>query len=143
MYPKDWNPDYNEWKNIFEKNEINEETIFVGHSLGCGFILRWLAENRRKVKKVILVAPYVLDAPELPDLKEMVDFEFDSSLDSLYEDLVVFSSEDDYSFILSSVDEINKKLNFKHFSFKDKGHFTERGMGTKEFPELLEEILKE
>jgi predicted alpha/beta hydrolase family esterase len=142
LYPKDWEPDYKEWKSLFERNEINEGTILIGHSLGCGFILRWMAENKRKVKKVILVAPYVLDSPELPGLKDMVNFEFDSSLNELWGELVIFSSEDDDEFILKSVKEINNKLNSKHLSFKDKGHFTKGDLGKEEFPELLEEILK-
>ena len=142
LYPKDWNPNYNEWKEIFEKNEINENTILVAHSLGCGFVLRWLAETKKKVKKVILVAPYVLDSPKSPGLAEMVNFEFDSSLNNLWKELIVFSSEDDGSYILKSAKEINSKLNSKHFSFKDKGHFTKGDLGREEFPELLEEILK-
>ncbi len=142
LYPRDWNPDYNEWKKIFEKNRIDENTVLIGHSLGCGFILRWLSENKKKVKKVILVAPYILDSPQFSGLKDMVSFEFDSSLNSLYDKLVIFSSEDDYPFILDSVAEINKKLNVKHFLFKHKGHFTQGDIGTDEFPELLEEVLK-
>ena len=141
LYPQDWKPDYKEWKIIFEKNKIDENTILVGHSLGCGFILRWLAENKKKVKKIILVAPYVLDSPELPDLKEMVSFDFDSSLNSLSEELIVFSSENDYPFILKSVKEINKTLKVRQVLFKDKGHFTLGDMGKEEFPELLYEII--
>lgn len=141
LYPKDWEPNYEEWKQIFERNDINESTILVGHSLGCGFILRWIAENKKKVKKVILVAPYILDTPKLSGLRNMVSFEFDSSLNDLWDELVVFSSEDDYDFILNSVKEINNKLKPKHLSFKNKGHFTKGDMGKEEFPELLEEIL--
>ena len=141
LYPKDWEPDYEEWKSIFEKNEINEDTILVGHSLGCGFILRWVAENKRRVKKIILVAPYVLDSKELPGLSNMVNFNFDESMKDYYQEMVVFSSENDYSFILKSVKEINNKLNPRHILFKDKGHFTRKDLGKEEFPELLEEIL--
>jgi len=141
LYPKDWEPDYEEWKRIFEKNNIDENTILVGHSLGCGFILKWMVENKEKVKKVILVAPYILNSPEFPGLKNMVSFEFDSSLNDLWDKLIVFSSEDDYDFILKSVEKIKDKLNLKHLSFKDKGHFTKGDMGKEEFPELLEEIL--
>jgi len=47
LYPKDWNPEYSKWKKTFEENKIDESTILVGHSLGCGFISRWLSESRR------------------------------------------------------------------------------------------------
>ena len=36
--------------------------------------------NKVKVKKIILVAPYILDSPELPGLKNMVDFELADNL---------------------------------------------------------------
>lgn len=54
LYPKDWLPDYEEWKKVFERNKIDENTILIGHSAGTAFILRWLSENKRKVDKLIL-----------------------------------------------------------------------------------------
>ena len=41
LYPEDWEPNYKKWKEIFEKNEIDENTILIGHSAGGGFLVRW------------------------------------------------------------------------------------------------------
>ena len=30
---------YEDWKNTFERMEIDEDTILIGHSAGCGFFL--------------------------------------------------------------------------------------------------------
>lgn len=140
LYPKDWNPDYNEWKNVFEKNKIDDETILIGHSAGCAFILRWLSENEVKVRKVILVAPYVLDISQAPFLRSLVTFYLKEDI-NFFKELVIFYSLDDEEFILGSVNFIHEKIGGRLVEFKDKGHFTKDDMGKEEFPELLKEVL--
>ena len=61
--PEAHKPDYDKWKKEFEKFDVNSETILVGHSCGGGFLIRWLSENKIKIKKLILVAPW-LDSVE-------------------------------------------------------------------------------
>ena len=57
--PFAFEPQYELWRKDFERYEINEDTILVGHSTGAGFIVRWLTQNKVAVHKVILVGPYV------------------------------------------------------------------------------------
>ena len=140
LYPKDWNPDFDEWKNVFEKNKIDEKTILVGHSAGCAFILRWLMQTKKKVSKLIFVAPYLKDDGIATWLKEFVTFDFDDSLKSFYNGLTVFYDKKDLKGILESVELIKKKLPCKLIELKNHGHFTKGDMGTEEFPELLEEL---
>jgi len=142
LYPRDWNPDYEEWKKVFEKNDINVNSVLVGHSAGCAFILRWLAENKKKVRKVILVAPSVLHINKEEMLGELKDFEFDDSLKNYFDDLVVFYADDDEKDIGESTRFVNDKLGGEMIEIDGMGHFTKGEMGTEEFPELLDEILK-
>ncbi len=63
-FPNTENPVYTEWKAHFEKevlSQINENTIILGHSLGCGFIQRYLTEEELKIAEIVLVAPTVGD----------------------------------------------------------------------------------
>ncbi len=143
LYPKDWKPDYKDWKKMFEKNNVDEKTVLVGHSLGCAFILRWLRESKKKVRKVILVAPYVSDDGEAAGLKDFVTFDFDSSLRKYYKDLVVFYDKKDMRGVVDSVNLIKEKLSPTNIEFVGKGHFTKESMKTEEFPELLKEIFSE
>jgi hypothetical protein len=54
----------------------------------------------------------------------------------------MYSSDDNES-ILDSVKLIREKIpNINVIEFSDKGHFTEPDLKSKEFPELLEIILK-
>ncbi len=57
LMPKPWLPDYQAFKQEFEKHPINEDTVLVGHSCGCAFLVRWLGETKKRIKKLILVAP--------------------------------------------------------------------------------------
>jgi len=95
IYPRDWLPDYEEWKNVFEENEIDENTVLVGHNAGAAFILRWLAENKKKVNKVILVAPYIVQSNTYSYLNEFNDFKIDSALKNYFNELTVFYADDD------------------------------------------------
>ena len=57
-FPRPYNPIYTDWVSVIENIKIDEETIFVGHSCGGGFLLRYLSENKHlKPKQIILVAP--------------------------------------------------------------------------------------
>jgi len=144
LYPEDWLPDYNKWKKIFEKNTINENTTLVAHSAGTAFILRWLSENKEKVDKVILIAPSVIktDKYKGPGSSNLKDFVYDSSLKKYFNKLVIIYSDNDMEKINESVSQIHSKLGGELIQIKGMGHFTMRDMGTDEFPELLEEVLR-
>ena len=49
VFPISWQPDYKKWKQEIEKNDINEETIIIGHSAGAGFAVRWLGDTIPRV----------------------------------------------------------------------------------------------
>lgn len=67
--PLPYKPQYDLWKNEFEKLEPEKANILVGHSCGGGFLTRWLSENKTSHDQIILVAPW-LD----PYREETTDF---------------------------------------------------------------------
>jgi predicted alpha/beta hydrolase family esterase len=55
-----YDPQYHIWQREFERFDINENTVLVGHSCGGGFLLRWLSEHPDvHIKKLVLVAPWI------------------------------------------------------------------------------------
>lgn len=52
LMPAPWKPDYKAFKSEFDKQEVTENTILVGHSCGCAFLVRWLGETKRKIRKL-------------------------------------------------------------------------------------------
>src|SRR3990167_5671396 len=58
LMPEPWAPNYEAFKKKFETLDVLENTVLVGHSCGCAFLVRWLGESKQKIKKLILVAPW-------------------------------------------------------------------------------------
>jgi len=141
--PRVYDPRYDVWKHELERYNINENTILVGHSCGGGFLLRWLSEADVKVSKVALVAPWIGHEPGESFDKTFFDFTIDPNVASRTTELHMFWSDDDMGSVLSSVDEIKGKVkDIKLHEFQGKKHFTLVSMGGPEFPELVEELLK-
>jgi predicted alpha/beta hydrolase family esterase len=139
--PEAYNPNYEEWSREFSRFEINEETILVGHSCGGGFLLRWLSENKAKVRKLILVAPW-LD-PIRNKTTSFFDFKIDQDVEERIGEIHLLASKDDATDILESVEIIKNKISkISYHEFLDHGHFIYSHMKTDKFPELLNYILE-
>src|SRR5258706_5589272 len=122
--PDAYTPNYEKWRNEFERFEINSETMLVGHSCGGGFLLRWLTENKVKVGNVLLVAPW-LD-PERSKTSDFFKFEIDPEIIIRTSKLMIFVSNNDEEDILISVKQIQQALpNIIIRQFEGLGHFTE------------------
>ena len=142
LMPTPWEPDYNKWRKEFEKISINEESVLVGHSCGSSFLVRWLGETETRVKKLILVAPSKISEGRRDLLNNLYDFDINENIKNRIGEIIIFVSDDDYEDIIKSAELYHKKLEGKLIELNGRGHFTLGDMGTKEFPELLEEILK-
>lgn len=135
--PTPYAPDYSDWLRVLAQFSIDSETMLVGHSLGAGFLVRWLSENEVAVGKVALVAPY-LNADD-PDLSPgWFDFALDRQLVKKTAGVSMFWSSEDDSEILESVKQLKSIENIELLELPGKGHFTRDDMGTEEFPEILE-----
>jgi predicted alpha/beta hydrolase family esterase len=141
--PNSHYPIYEIWKKELERFDIDEDTILVGHSCGGGFIVRWLSENTKCVGKVVLVAPWLGQEPDRDFDEKFFDFKLDPDFVSRTKGVTVMNSTDDNDVIQQTVNVLmNEVSGCKHIEFTDKGHFTLNDLGTVEFPELLEELLK-
>lgn len=138
--PVAYNPSYENWKKTFEQFDVDEETMLVGHSCGGGFLVRWLSENKIKVGKVVLVAPW-LD-PERELNTGMFDFEIDKDFPQRTGKTVIMYSTDDMSHILESISILKSKVTGAEFQeFTDKGHFVLEDLKSVELPEVLNNLI--
>ncbi|MBI2442610.1 MAG: class I tRNA ligase family protein, partial [Candidatus Levybacteria bacterium] len=138
--PKPWEPKYSEWKKALEKQNITKDTILIGHSCGAAFLIRWLLETKRKVKKLILVAPAKLPDPNGDKRIELYNFELPKKVAKVANETAIFISNDDQRH-LDSARLYANALGARIVELKDKKHFVYRQTGFYEFPELLEEVL--
>lgn len=136
--PEAYKPDYKKWKGEFEKFNVDEDSVLIGHSCGGGFLTRWLTENKVIIDKLVLVAPW-LD-PDRRKTTIFFDFVIDTKIRERVNEIHIFVSDDEDE-ILKSIEIIKKALsNSRIHRLKDKGHFCYEEMKTEEFPELLKVI---
>lgn len=140
--PEAWYPNYENLKAAFEKYEINENTILVGHSGGNAFLVRWLADSKRKIAKLILVAPWKIAEQDDKLREKLYTYPIDESIKSRVGEIVIFTADNEQPEGLESLKIFHQALGGKIIELKGHGHYILDHMGTEEFPELLEVALK-
>lgn len=132
--PTPYNPSFAEWSKTYAQFEINEKTIIVAHSMGCGFNLKYLDQNNFKINSLILVAPW-LD-PE-KDHGDFLEFHLDQNIEKIANSIHILNSTNDMKTVLDSVGTIRKVIPSAHYhEFENKGHFCLSDLDSPEFPEL-------
>jgi hypothetical protein len=134
------NADYIAWAIWFEKliPYLRDGAVLIGHSLGGGFLLRYLTENKLPitVAQLHLVAPVVdsLDCPGVGGFQ--IDVHMWPGFDTVPQSVHLWHSGDD------TLVPIHHSERFKVlypsaelYTFTDRFHFL-----TETFPELLEVI---
>lgn len=139
--PTPWKPRYEEWKTEFEKYWVSKNTLLIGHSCGAAFLVRWLLDTGKKVKKLILVAPAKVAENKSDWRADFYNFELPPGASQIAKEIVIFISND-FPHHLKSFQIYKKALNPRVIQLKNKGHFLIFTMGTNEFPELLEEATR-
>ena len=133
-----------------EVGVADADTYFVGHSIGCQTILRYLQglEPGIKVGGVLLVAGWVHLKPIIteeegaeeiakPWLETQIDW---SKIKTHCSKFAAFFSDDDCYVPIEDSKIFEEKLNAKIIIEKGKGHFNEDS-GVMEVPEVLQEVL--
>ena len=139
--PRPWRPDYAAFKEEFEKAGITEDTILIGHSCGCAFLVRWLGDTKRPVRKLILVAPWKIPSGDRAR-QAFYSYQIDRTIRARVGEIVIFTSDDEEEDGKRSAHIFHDALGGRVIELPSHGHYTFGDMGTNEFPELLDEILK-
>ena len=148
--PNTSEPKMNEWVNHLKKivGKLDNETYFIGHSIGCQTIMRFLEKENYngKIGRVIFVAGWFkLDNLEGEEVKAIANpwinttIDFDKVKSKLSKTLVFLSTNEPYGFVEENTKTFKDKFDAKVILEKDKGHFTEDD-GVIELPEVLDEI---
>jgi predicted alpha/beta hydrolase family esterase len=140
IYPRmeDWIPAIRE---LVKKP--NQHTIFIGHSIGCQTILRYIEELPRgtKVGPVFLVAPFFeLKGVEKELAKPWLESPMDlKKIKKHLTKLVSIFSDDDPLVPISNKKHFSKNFNSKIIVLKGRNHFVTK----LKFEELLNEVIGE
>lgn len=137
--PNNQNARYSEWKIWFERILLllDGEIIFIGHSMGGLFLMKYLSENTCLVKiraTFLLAAPFVSKG-EYP----LADFYTDSQLIGVENQaghIFIYHSTDDPTVPTLCAERYKKALPGAHLCILEGcGHLNQ-----KDFPEIIEAI---
>ena len=138
------------WVRHLENNvkELDEETYFIGHSIGCQAIMRFLEKLPENIKigGCVFVAGFfnlTVSCLEIEEDKEIAEPWLETSMNTEKikehaKNFLAIFSEDDPDIPLSDSDIFKEKLNAEIVIKKDEGHFN----NTEKIPEVLDFILK-
>lgn len=149
--PNPETPIIEKWLEKLEENIfLNEETILVGHSIGCQAVIRFLEKKNEKISGLLLIAPWMeLDLKTIEEEGEEVvniakpwmetPINFESVRNNSSKIISIFSDNDPYVKI-SQKDLFEKELNSEIIIENNMGHF-DPSSGCRELPSALRSIL--
>lgn len=133
--PNTETPTIEEWIPKLDElvNKPNENTLLIGHSVGCQTIIRYLEKlpESSQVGQVILVAPWInlvnLEGPDeeavaAPWTNTPIDW---NKAKSKCDNFVSFFSSDDPWVPVSEMDTFKDNLDSKTVLLENHGHFTD------------------
>lgn len=150
--PETDNPKMNLWT-AYLKEQVGKadlDTYFVGHSIGCLTILRYLEKYNEKIGGAVLVAPWVTLNPEsfvAPEDKEVVEawtsggFDWEKLKNLCHKFVALFSKDDPDVPLDDNMPIFKEELGAKIIIEDGKGHFTSEE-DVNELPVVLEQLLK-
>ncbi len=131
-------PTIEDWVSALREGagEVDENTFFVGHSVGCQTTLRFIESisEDKKVGGVLLIAPWFyltlenLDEDEDPEVaKPWIEtpINFEKILSHINKISAIFSDNDPYVPLEENKKLLEDKLGAKTVVMHDMGHFTE------------------
>lgn len=150
--PNTENPKIEEWVSELDKQVdiLDENTYFIGHSIGCQTILRYLEnKNVDKIGGILFVAPWLDLLPEAIEDEDSyntaypwihTDINF-NKIKSITNNINCIFSDDDYFVSLSQKERFEELLNAKTIVISGKGHISSED-GVNELTEIYEKALE-
>lgn len=134
---------YKNWKKILSSyldiGLIDSDTIFITHSLGSIFVVKFLLEKKIKIKKLITVAGFnqvVFDDDFTLYSSFYLDWELLSSFSSFCRDRICFYSDDDPYISRLELTKFCESISAIEVFIPHAGHFNEKS-GYLEFRDIF------
>lgn len=149
--PNSLKPKKEEWINHLKKvvKKVDENTLLVGHSLGCQGILRFLETlNDGKAGAVVLIAGFTKlseESYEEEGDRELAEPWLEAPINwdkvrSRSDSWTAFFSDNDPYVPLSNADVFREKLGAKIIVDHDQGHY-DQNSGIMEIPSVFSELM--
>jgi uncharacterized protein len=148
--PNPSNPIVADWVNHLAQSvgEVDEGTYFVGHSIGCQTIIRYLeTQVGKKAGGCVLVAAWFKLENLQPDEEliahswERNDIDYQKVMSVTKNITVINSSNDDYGAVEENKRLFEERLSAHVIILENMGHFTQAD-GVTQLPPIIEAINK-
>jgi predicted alpha/beta hydrolase family esterase len=143
VFPEPDSPNYEVWKEVFDRYDIDSRTSIVGHSAGAEFALRIMSERTAmRLSQLVLVAPWSDVNGKYGNFSK---YEINPTIARRIGRITIFNSLDDSKSIQDNVDRLRNILPEAHYEeFTNYGHFmVGNNMETVAFPELIDVLKQE
>ena len=151
IMPNTSEPRIDSWITYLKKvvGKLDDKTYFIGHSIGCQTIMRFLEKENYndKIGQLVFVAGWFkLDNLENKEIEKIASpwinmpIDFDKVKQKISKLTVFLSDNEPYGFINENAKIFKEKLSAKVIIEKNKGHFTEDD-NICELPEILDELI--
>ena len=148
--PNTSEPDIETWfkylKNLV--GTLDKDTYFIGYSIGCQTIMRYLEKENVKCGGGVFVAGWFnLDNLEDEEIKEIAEpwlktkINFDKVKKNIGKLVVLLSKDDPYNFLEENKKIFQNKLNAEVILKENKGHYTEYD-GVKKLLIVVDKLLE-
>ena len=149
-FPTPNHQNYNDWERVLNLYRdfgcFDSDTIFVGHSCGAIFLVKYIIENHINCKAIIAASGYnnFLNNDELMDSLNApfyIPVEHIKKIVQLAKNRLAIHSDNDPFIPQEKLKEFAKLIEAKEIVVHNGGHLN-KAAGLTEFPILLEELLK-
>lgn len=140
--PTPENQTYESWEKITKNIIINNEDIIVAWSTGAIFSVRYLYENKIKVKKLILISGfnnYIGNVPYVDNINQNFFMKDVRIAKDIAGKIMCIKSDNDPFISQQALNNFAEELNAKTINILSGGHFNSNA-GYDKFPELLSQI---
>ena len=144
-FPTPKNQTLQSWRKVFKKyqDQITQDTIFIGHSLGPAFILTILEQLNIKINASFFVASFAkqLNNKDFDEInKTFVNKQFDwEQIRNNCKQFFIFHSKNDPYVPLKYGEDVANNLQTEIIEINNAGHFN-TDSGYKQFPEIIDYI---
>lgn len=146
--PNTDNPIIKEWVTYLQQQvkQVDQNTYFVGHSIGCQTILRYLEQIKESVGGAVFIGGwFTLTGLETDEEKSVAKLWLETPIDLVKvrhktKHFVAIFSDNDPFVPLENTDFFKKKLGAKIIVEKSMGHFNDES-NTKQLPSVLQAVL--
>lgn len=149
--PDTEHPEIEKWVSELDKqvDTLDSNTYFIGHSIGCQTILRYLeTKNVDKIGGILFVAPWLDLLPEAisdedsyntayPWINTKIDFD---KIKNIADNITCIFSDDDYFVSIDQKEEFEKLLNAKTIVVSGMGHISADD-GVNELSEIYTSVI--